>query len=250
VKTLATLLILSFWIGLPANAASAYTIELNGYDDSQLASTARQYDDSGGGASYWLYQPSFPYLNTSSAVDGGASSVSVFDLSLDGFDISFVHSNIGPWTGVDRSFGEIFFRVSQDIGYLAAGSYSSLAGEGRAIFLAASLYDHTLGAFLFDSYQESTATPYETFVPGQNGGDNENTSSGSLAGMLIAGHDYEFYYNATVSAAPYVSPNEVAAFGNISLSFIPEPSTALLLGLGLVGLGVRRRELRCASAAN
>ena len=68
--------------------------------------------------------------------------------------------------------------------------------------------------------------------------------TGSLTGTLLAGHYYVFSYRSDVSMLYEASPIPSAtAAGFVALSFIPEPSTALLVTLGLVGLAVKRRRV-------
>jgi hypothetical protein len=88
------------------------------------------------------------------------------------------------------------------------------------------------------STQTSHATPNESFTFGFF----INVDIGSLTGTLIAGHDYRFFHDFGIVSSPTapVSGATASGFTSLHLSVIPEPSTALLLGLGLFGLGARR----------
>jgi hypothetical protein len=75
-------------------------------------------------------------------------------------------------------------------------------------------------------------------------GDEVWVGSGSLNGFFR--HDTQGSYLGHIDFAPLGASRTVSA-----IAFIPEPSTALLLSLGLVGLSARRRALRwgCSSGA-
>ena len=74
----------------------------------------------------------------------------------------------------------------------------------------------------------SAATPTEVWV-----------GSDSLNGLFR--HDTQGNYLGHIDFAPLGASRTVSA-----IAFIPEPSTALLLGFGLVGLGVNRRRRRAS----
>jgi len=139
-------------------------------------------------------------------------------------------------------------RVDEDIVYVAAGSYSAVDPDGQGIELDVGLYDLTLSSYLFDSTQGSLSTPNESFTLGETGGDDSNTSIGSLTGMLIAGHDYAYFYSALIAQLSPLPFSDATASGSVSLSFtpIPEPGPGLLLALGLVGIAVIRRRRTAA----
>ena len=70
--------------------------------------------------------------------------------------------------------------------------------------------------------------------------------TGSLTGTLVAGHDYKSHYSVYVHAYPSGSSSGATGVGSLSLAFsvIPEPSTALLFGGGLLALGFKRERER------
>jgi hypothetical protein len=239
--SLAALLTLA--VLLPVHVATAYTITLSGTDTSILET--RAYQGTGGATTFEALNPaSLPYSYTSSSIDRGASSESEYDLSNDAFDITLDHYRLSTYGSYGWSTGDIYFSVDQDVNYTASGSYTAVDADGRLIDLRAWLYDITGISMLFDSTQQSRSTPDESFTLGLTEADYAplNSFSGSLTGTLVAGHDYRFHYFAMLLANPSSSTTAATASGSVSLTFIPEPSTALLLALGIVGLAARRRR--------
>ena len=63
---------------------------------------------------------------------------------------------------------------------------------------------------------------------------------GALSGTLTANRVYWFSYRAYIRANPEPSNQPASATGSISLTFVPEPASALLLAGGLLALGLQR----------
>lgn len=107
----------------------------------------------------------------------------------------------------------------------------------RRTILSASVEDVGSNILLVRSSQRSFSTPNESFVLGESGGDVSNTSSGSLTGTLLTGRTYRFGYGAELGFSYDPSPSELAvASGFVTLTLVPEPSTASLAGLGMLAL--------------
>lgn len=237
-----TLLAISLVAAVPA---SAYTITLGA--GSNLNITAfdgvETSDESGLNPGVVL-----PYFATATAFDSGSSVVTEYDLSNDGFLITMDHIRTGISGGASQSSGEVRFGVDQDTAYSASGSYSAFDTDGHNIRLTVHLRDYTLlpsPYFLFQSHQQSLSTPNESFILGETDGDFTNGMNGDLTGTLIAGHSYGFIYNLYIrSSSPISSTVSATGFIDLSFSAIPEPSTGLLLTLGLLGLGVHRHRTR------
>jgi hypothetical protein len=226
-----------------ASPAWAVSVTLNpGTEISLLAAIA--HADS---ISQELFNPSLiPFADSSSVAFGGSNNVSTYDLSDSGFEITFDHARARNDTRSSfvtraQSAGRIHFSLDQDAAYQATGAYAAIDAEGHRMFLDVELFDITSGVEVFRSFQESRATPNEAFVLGGNGGDFDNILSGALSGALMAGHEYRYRYNAIIVAGPEPPPatQSAEAAGFATFALVPEPSTVVLLALGLFGLAAR-----------
>jgi hypothetical protein len=222
-------------------AAAAFTITLNSGGTSELLT--RGNDRVGARVDEFVYPTALSYSYTSTSVDGGSSSQSVYDLSDSAFNITFDQSRTTAEFSEGRSWGYIYFTVDQDVYYSAAGAYSAIDPDGLLLSQTAWLSDVGTGFDVFKFSQGSDSTPNESFLLGAAGGDSSNVGLGSLSGTLTAGHDYRFWYDSYVSAWPSSSWTNATSSGYVSLSFtpIPEPSSALLVSLGLSGFALLRR---------
>lgn len=111
----------------------------------------------------------------------------------------------------------------------------------------ASLEDVTTGTDPFRYMAVSENTENESFTIGASGdGDSSSTSSGSLTGTLVAGHEHVFESGFAMQAAFEGLESLVAAdaVGNSTLAIgspgteAPAPGTLWLLASGMAGLGL------------
>ena len=231
-----TALVASSW----ASAAPALTITL---PIARIVSAAS--NDGGAGAFVQSTPTSVPTARTLTATDFPiiSTSTTTYSLSTASFDITFDHRRGPAYLSYATSEAEISFIPDVDVDFVMSGVYSSADPDGRVVRLSAELYDATdPSQVYFYSEQESNATPDESLTLGQSGGDYFNVSAGSPTGQLIGGHEYYFFVAATIYSWPTSGTNYAHAGGSVTLSFVPEPSTATLLGAGLAGIAAARRR--------
>ena len=168
-------------------------------------------------------------------------SSAAYSLLPTGFEIIFDHS-VGTAQSVrSGSLGWVWFTTPIDTPFLVEGEYAAQDADGRRIYQRVELLDTTTGSRLLDGWQRSEATPNESFSVGETSGDHSNFLTGSVVGTLLAGHLYRFEYNAFIEVNPLPVSESATSAGFFRLSTVPEPSTALLIGLGLARLASHRR---------
>ncbi len=144
-----------------------------------------------------------------------------------GFDAVTAHSN----NGRTNLQGYLAFSVDTDTTYTLAGQYESVSMSDGWSYLHVGLAG-------------PSGTLYWTDVQGDFVGSFIHTlGGGALTGNLIAGETYTLSWDWGLRGNGTTSD----ATGFLNLSFgespsVPEPSTLALLALGLVGVGVRRRQ--------
>jgi hypothetical protein len=188
----------------------------------------------------------FPASGTTTpgAAFGGASSLTSYALSNDGFDIGFDQTIAQDFYSGSQAWAGIIFSVDEDVAYQIVGGFGVTGVDAGRYRLTTTLRDITgAPALLFESMQWSWSTPGESFTVGELGGDDSNVLEGSQSGTLLAGHRYTFFAEASLETypeAPRLAP--VSGTGGVSLYLVPEPSPALLVGLGLMALAALRRR--------
>jgi PEP-CTERM motif len=194
-----------------------------------------------------------PFVYTHSVTQGGSAATANYDLSSRGFSITFEHARTGGAPQADPlltptagSTGSVRFTVDQDVDYQITGMYSAQDLAGRRILFSVGLTEG-LRTQVFYSQQVSDQTPNESFVLGGPGGDigsDENFVEGSAVGTLIAGRIYRFDYDASLHVSPDATTEPATATGFVNLVFVPEPSTAALMALGMIALARWRARVQ------
>lgn len=236
---ISTLLVFLLFVWLPVGAATAYTVTLNGFNNSSM--TAYADDASGFRASETVNPVALSYSYTSNNVDGLVSSEAQYSLTDFGFNITLSQARSSTFQTIARSHGTIFFSVNEDVDFVASGSYTAVDATGSRILLLSRLFDITQSTYLYQSKQTSDVTANESFTLGLAEGDQANFNFGSLSGTLLAGNDYRFNFDAYIQSFPSEGSSATAT-GNFALTFIPEPGTGLLVTMGLVAMTAGRKR--------
>jgi hypothetical protein len=182
--------------------------------------------------------------NATDAIAAGANAAgTTYNLSPTAFDVSFIQSRGGARSSYAQSYGELYFIATDDhTSYALSGSYTFTSPYGG---LFSRLYDADTATYLFDQHStfNDSGLPGTTFTVGGTEGQYNLTTSGALNGTLIAGHHYQWFYQAKIQADPNADDG-ASATGNLRLDFgdlalapgdpVPLPTTAVS-GLLLLG---------------
>jgi hypothetical protein len=238
---LAAVSVLLVWTS--AQPAAAYTVTLNpGTYHSAVNLQAR--DGAGSAASDTQLPTAVPQSDGSVVSQGGSSIGTDWSLSNGAFQIVFDHTRAVAQDSYSQTYVSLLFTVDESVDYVLAGTYTADDDTGRRTYLRAYLFDYTANDHLFQNEQSSDATPDESLSLGQQGGDAYNLIDGSLTGTLAPGHDYQLYVLGYIRNQGAATGAPATATGSISLTFVPEPSSALLLGTGLLALACARARTR------
>lgn len=196
-----------------------------------------------GSISTTLNPTDLPYVDNATQDSEENSATASYVLLNEGFSVEMDHTRSAAEGSYAESFGYIYFHVDEDISYRAQAFYTVVDPEGRQVYLYSYLKDETLDEDIYYSRQLSESTVNESFALGGSGGDSLNENTGSLSGTLIAGHDYELFYDGFVSALSSPASSATAS-GTFTLQ-LPEPKHSLLSLISLMviaGLAARRRR--------
>jgi hypothetical protein len=221
------------------------------HSTSTLSSTARDSDVSQNRQTAHHEPGPFSLEQSASLGDNHLTTRYSFD---DGrFDVSWEHERgsaaTGPILPSTNTTLDIRFSVDADTTYSASGVFSAIDPLGKRLWFQVFLRDRSTMQSLFWSEQDSQNLPDPALALGDTGNFGGPFSgqwytgrmSGSLEGELLAGREYQLWIQAIASDMLFSEPTTTTATGHFSMVVLPEPSTAMLLALGLFGVGASRR---------
>jgi len=195
---------------------------------------------------------------------GANSSTTAFVVSNRSITISADHVRGATLGDEASSRGGAFFSVSgpggERVPYILTAAYEA-EDEGEEpgrVYMSVSMWDLATDQVIFSALYTSFDTVDEILgfgVPGTSGGDlstqGHSPGPGNPAlGELFSGRTYSI--SVTFVSGNNSGPADAAtATGFVRISFVPEPSTGLLAGAGvlLLGLGRQVRRLRAQCGA-
>lgn len=209
-SALANVEITEIWAGgLSGTDATADWIELTNFGASAVSTTGWYYDDDSDDPT-----KNDPLSNISSIAPGESVIVLV------SWEDNYLNTNdaVADFNLAWNANGEL---AGVQIGWIVGGS--GLGGGGDA----ANIFDgNTAGALTIDREEYTVATQRESFVSNADGSWDPDFAQ---VGVLGA-------YESAVNASTGVAQPAVASPGRV----VPEPASALLIGLGALAL-IRRR---------
>jgi hypothetical protein len=185
------------------------------------------------------------------AMDGGGSSSTTYTFTNAALLFEFAHTRPGNPTGVyvwsdDFVPGSgVTFSVSEPVVALLSGAYQVAdTGSGDNVWYDVRLYGNGFSTLLHETYNSSVATPNESFVVGQAGGDHENIVTGDTVHVLVPGVPYALDWYVGIQDG-HLDPGDTgaSATGSYRIDFLPEPSSPLMLVAGVATLVALARRM-------
>lgn len=254
IASLLLLALFSWGAAAPDRAFAASFV----HSTSSLSSTARDSEVQQNRQTAYQQPGPFSLEQTASQGDNHLTTWYTFE---DGrFDVRWEHERgedaTGPILPSTNTTLDIRFTVDADTTYSATGAFSAIDPLGQRLWFQVFLRDRGTMQSLFWSEQDSQMLPNPSLALGGSGSAGgvfndywyTGRMSGSLEGELIAGREYQLWIQAIASDMLFSEPTTTYAQGHFSMVVLPEPGTALLLSLGLFGIGAARRHARASQA--
>jgi hypothetical protein len=179
------------------------------------------------------------------AADGATVATTSVTVTNSYLQLDFTHSRTaagGSAISDDDAFPSFLFSVSAPIYVTVSGFYTVTdTGAGDSVTFVAHIENNFTHEVLHQTNLWSRFTPNESFVVGQLGGDTNNSVTGATTHLLSPGVPYYLnWYAGIQDLRADAGDTGATAVGQIRFDFVPEPSSALLLGGGLAWLGAAR----------
>jgi hypothetical protein len=187
--------------------------------------------------------------NTLSYIDGG--NTAVIGATLNDTRTGTVGALTQTRYCDGTTAGGLRFSADVDSTYSFAGAFTGSGGAGGQFSILIRFWDITAGNIqLFFQNSDSVRNPVGNLTVGVFGGDLLGAFSGSIAGNLVAGHEYSVAFAMTNQAIGLTGGGPDSGYtanGNFALTVtaqIPEPGMAGIFTLALAAMGFSRMHRR------